>query len=321
MSRNRGNRTIRISIQMSKLIPVLLWHRLYLKCKHTKLVEHRSHTVRQHTKVLSTTKHSRSTKHISYLAYSLPAPEEVMTLIIIVIIQSHKRILLLCCKRIKHGFADNPDTRMIHLRLLRVFQEQYTTYQPIQSVTNPQTIFVCPPIKSFLHLFLGIIFRLNIIQSVTTGHKEMFADIWCMQSEKPIQHPVVDKRTSEKILSERQSEVLYLTYCHRQRWREMSQYSEYCIFWNLPYTEETKDMVYTYSIEILFHPFQSTMEPLYQTRLPVISWKSPVLSILRECIRWRTCLCIKMVELRMCSRLNTIAIYPYGHITFYEYTL
>ena len=131
MSRNRGNRTIRISIQMSKLISVLFWHRLYLKCKHTKLVEHRSHTVRQHTKVLSATKHSRCTKHIGYLAYSLPAPEEVMTLIIIVIIQSHKRIFLLSCKRIKHGVADNPDTRMIHLRLLRIFQEQYTTYKPI----------------------------------------------------------------------------------------------------------------------------------------------------------------------------------------------
>ena len=80
-------------------------------------------------------------------------------------------------------------------------------------------------------------------------------------------------------------------------------------------------MIYTDSIEILLHPPQSTMEPLYQSRLPVISWEAPILTILRENIWWRTCLSIKMEEIWMNHSFYAISIHSDRHIAFKEYTL
>ena len=135
--RYRGHTAIGIAIEMSELIATLLGHRLDLERQDTETVEHRCHTIGQHPQILSTTEHTRITKDIRQTAHCLVAPEEVMTLEEIVIIESQEGILLLIVQSLIDGFIENSDTWMVHLRLLRILEEEHITDKAIESIANP----------------------------------------------------------------------------------------------------------------------------------------------------------------------------------------
>ena len=75
------------------------------------------------------------------------------------------------------------------------------------------------------NLLLCVIRALDVIQPISLAVKEVISYELGMNTEKALQHPVVDKRTRQQFLAERQSEVLYFARRQRQRRREVSQQS------------------------------------------------------------------------------------------------
>ena len=322
-----GHAAIRIAIEVSELIAALLGHRLDLERQDAETVKHRCHTIGQHPQILSTTEHTRITKDIRQTVHRLVTPEEVMTLEEIVIIESQESILLLIVQSLIDGFVEDTDTWMVHLWLLRILEEEHITDKAIKAIANPQAVLIVFPLEEIAHLLLRIKLSLQVVESIAARNQEIITNIRCMHTKKSLKHTIVDKRTCEEILAERQTKILYLAHRHRKGWREMPQQSEDSIQWNLPDTEEAQYMVDTDGIEILLHPAQTLVEPFHQRQLfcfhfsfltPVVGGESPVLAIEREVIRWCTRLGIKMEELRMSSSLYTLTIDTDGDITLDE---
>ena len=108
----------------------------------------------------------------------------------------------------------------------------------------------------------------------------------------------------------------------------MTQDTKDGILRNLPDTEEAQHVVDTDGVEILSHPAKPAVEPVYQILTfrflfftPIISWESPILTIMGENIRRRTGLGIEMEEFWMSGRLHTIPIHPNRHITLNDNSL
>ena len=251
---------------MGELIATLLGHRLNLKCQDSQTVEHRRHTIGQHTEIFSTTKHATITEDIRQTVHRLIAPEEVMALEIIIIVESHEGIFILIVESLVDRFAKDADTRMIHLRLFRILEEEHIADEPIETVANPKAVLIVLSLEESAHLQLGIILSLEVIESIASRDEEVVADIRGMHAEEALQHTIIDKRAGKEILAERQPEVLYLANGHRDGRREMSQEPEDCIHRNLPDTEEPQHMIDADGIEILLHPAQTAMEPVYQVQ-------------------------------------------------------
>ena len=132
-----------------------------------------------------------------------------------------------------------------------------------------------------------------------------------MHAEQTVKDLVVDERTCEEILTEGKTEILNLSYGHRERRREMPHLSKHSILRNLPDAEEAQHMIYADGIEILRHPTEATTEPRRQALLiPSICREAPGLPVLREGIRWSPHLTVKVEELRMERCLYTFVIDP-----------
>ena len=217
-----GNRAIGVTIKMGKLKATLLRHGLDFEREDAEGIEHRGYAIGQHAQILSTTEHARITKHLSKMTHSLIAPEDVVTLVIVVVVKAHIGILLLCRKGIEYRFANHTDTRMIHITLLRILEEEHTTDESVESIANPQTILIAPTLERLAHLLLRVVFRLEVIESVGSCGEEVLAHIRRMHTEETVEHTIINKRLRKEILAERQAEVFYLAHSHRQRGREMA---------------------------------------------------------------------------------------------------
>ena len=147
----------------------------------------------------------------------------------------------------------------------------------------------------------------------------MFFHVADVKSEEPLEHAVVDERSREEVLTERQSEVFYLSLCHRQSRREMAEESEECFAGNLPDAEETQYVVDADGVEVLLHPLDAFPKPIYDVCLPVVGGEAPVLSVLREVVRRRTRRTVKTEEIRMDGRLDAVTIDSDGHIALQDH--
>ena len=214
VSRESSYAAIGITIEMGKLIATLLGHRLNLEGKNAEVVEHRSHTIGQHTQILSTTKHTRRAKHFRESVHRLIAPEEVVALVIVVVVEAHESILILSRERFEHRFVDDPDARMVHLRLLGILQEEYTTNQTIETITNPKTILIAPTLEGIAHFLLGVVLSFQVVEPIGTRNQEVFSDIRGVHAKQPIEHAVVDEGFGKEVFAERQTEVFYLAHRH-----------------------------------------------------------------------------------------------------------
>ena len=79
---------------------------------------------------------------------------------------------------------------------------------------------------------------------------------------------------------------------------------------NLPNTEEAKDMVDAICIEVFSHLLEAVFPPLeaiFIHFLPIVGRESPVLTLNREVIRWRTGLAVHIEELRRNPGINACA--------------
>ena len=94
----------------------------------------------------------------------------------------------------------------------------------------------------------------------------------------------------------------------------MAQESEDGILGYLPHPKESQHMVDAYGIEILLHPTETTTEPLLHAFAPAIGGKAPVLTILREVIRWCTRRTVEVEERWMSGSLHTLAIHANGYV-------
>ena len=250
-------------------------------------------------------------------------PEHIVTLIIVVVVQTHIGILLLRGKSIVNGFLPGTDTRMVHLRLTGILDKQHVAHQTIETVADPQTVLIALALESLTDLLLGVVLGLQVEETVTAGDKEMIFHVADVESEESLQHTVVDERPREEILTERESEVFYLTRRHRQRWREMAQQSEESLLRDLPYTEKAQYVVDADGVEVLLHPTQALPKPRDNGGrfLPIISGESPVLTIGREIVRRCTCGAVETEELRMNSSLHTLTIDTDRYITLQRHPM
>src|SRR6266487_2629611 len=88
---------------------------------------------------------------------------------------------------------------------------------------------------------------------------------------------------------------------------------------NTPDTEEAKNMIYPESIKIITHFLKALLPPcetIFTHLLPVISRETPVLTRYSKIIRWRSCLYIHMIKLRVLPCISTIAVYADWNISF-----
>ena len=115
---------------------------------------------------------------------SLTAPEEVMALVILIIVQAHKGILLLSSQCIIDGLIEHAYTGMVHLRLFGVLEKEYATNQTIESITDPETVLIMTVLEIVAYFLLGIVFSLNIIETIASRNQEVSANILSMNAEK-----------------------------------------------------------------------------------------------------------------------------------------
>ena len=100
---------------------------------------------------------------------------------------------------------------------------------------------------------------------------------------------------------------------------EISEKPVNSIYRNFPDTEKSKNMIDTECIEVLRHLCQTGLPPgvtVLGHLLPIICRESPVLSEIREGIRWCSSLRIHMEQLRMHPGVNTCAAYADRKVTF-----
>ena len=94
MRRSRTHRKIRITPCICKLTVNILRHTLNLKRQNTELIHYRRHTIRNHTQILTTCKHTCSSQQIRQLAKSRVTPKRIVTPVEEIIVQPVESILL-----------------------------------------------------------------------------------------------------------------------------------------------------------------------------------------------------------------------------------
>ena len=97
----------------------------------------------------------------------------------------------------------------------------------------------------------------------------------------------------------------------------------YRMRWDFPDTEETKNMVYAVSCEILCHFAETLLPPLVVVLfhyLPIIGGKAPVLSVHGECVGWCACLTVHVEIIRLNPCLHAVAADADRDITFKDNT-
>ena len=146
-----------------------------------------------------------------------------------------------------------------------------------------------------------------------------------MNAKQAVENTIINKRTRQEFFPERQSEVLYFARSQRQGWREVAKQSEDCILRHFPNAEEAQHMVDTDGIKVLFHPAQTTTEPIHEVDLafaiPVISREAPVLTIQRKCVRRCARGTIHVEEFRMGSRFHALTIHTNRYVALQNHTL
>ena len=70
-------------------------------------------------------------------------PEEIVTLVEVVVVEPHECILLIRGKGIIDRFLKYTYTRMVHIRLSRILEEKNVADKTIEAVAYPETILVC----------------------------------------------------------------------------------------------------------------------------------------------------------------------------------
>ena len=141
----------------------------------------------------------------------------------IIAIQSHERLVVVIAEGLEHGFSVGVYPGVVAALAVGVFHKEHILEQAHQPVANPQAVFVGLAFKSPGHLGLGVVFRPQVVYVVPPADEEVVAHILRMQSEKAVEHLVVDKRLGKQHLAEPQSEALYLIGRKWQRRREMAQ--------------------------------------------------------------------------------------------------
>ena len=137
---DRGHAAIGITIEMGELEPALLGHRLDLEGQDAEGVKDRLHTLGQHTEVFGAAEHVGMTEHLRETSHGRSTPEHIMSLVVIVVVQPHEGILLIGGECLIDRFLPGADTRVVHLRLTGILEEEHIADQTIETVTDPQAV-------------------------------------------------------------------------------------------------------------------------------------------------------------------------------------
>src|SRR4051812_41840743 len=106
---------------------------------------------------------------------------------------------------------------------------------------------------------------------------------------------------------------------NRHRRNEVTHYTLNSMHRNTPDTKKTKYMIYSESIKIVTHLFETIFPPgktVFPHSLPVVGRKAPVLSLYCKIIRWGSCLHVHVVKRGLLPCVTTIPVDTNGNITF-----
>ena len=195
-----------------------------------------------------------------------------------------------------------------------VFNKEHVADEPHQPVANPQAALVAPLGKLHRHLTLRVVVRLQVVQAVSLAYQEVVTHVLGMDAKEALHQPVVDERTCEQFLAERQSEVFYLVYRQGQCRREVSQQAVDSILGNLPDAEEAQHVVYAEGVKVLLHVTEAPPHHLIQLLRPMIGGEAPVLSLLREGVRWGARQRVEIEELRMPAGFHAVPVDADGQV-------
>ena len=97
------------------------------------------------------------------------------------------------------------DTRMILIRILMVAEEEHIGDERIQTVTQPDFLFIRNTGESSLHLALGVVFLLHTIAAIVGRFQIFFLHFLSTLLEDTLESPVHDVRLQEEFILEMES--------------------------------------------------------------------------------------------------------------------
>src|SRR5687767_8047341 len=114
-----------------------------------------------------------------------------------------------------------------------------------------------------------------------------------------------------------------LIYMYRYGRNKMTHDTLYRVNRNTPYSEKTKYMVNAECIKVITHLLKSSAPPVKVILLhffPIVSWETPVLTFYCKIIRWRSCLPIHIIQIRINPCIATVAINTNRNISLQHYS-
>ena len=212
-----GYRAVWIACRVGKLYAQILRHALNLQREDAQIVHHLWHTTWYHAQVFATHQHAGSTREARQLLHGLLTPEVVVTLVVVVIVQSIERLLLTIGKCLIHIVVLYGDARVEQVLMLTITYEEYIADEAVESLAHLDALCICLASEVGLHLALGVKLGTQLVKVVTLCRlQEMLLHIVGFLAKELWQEILVDERCGEELLTEGQSETLYLLTAHRQ---------------------------------------------------------------------------------------------------------
>ena len=117
------------------------------------------HAIGNHTQVLTAYQHSGGLCQLRQLVHSLLAPELVVAVVVVVVVQAVEGRFLPIIQGAVHIVVLHADTGMIFVRVVAVGYKQYVADERIQTVAHPNAVFVRLAGKVGFYLALSVKFR------------------------------------------------------------------------------------------------------------------------------------------------------------------
>ena len=312
---------VRVLSQVTEAHMRILRHALDFKTEDAQLVHHPCHAVGNHSEVFGTDQHTGGIHQFRKFLHRLLIPELVVAAIVIVVIEFVEHGLVAVVETFVNEVELNADARMEAVRVLVVAYEEHVADQGVETVANPYVRVRGLARKSLLHLALCVIRRTHLVTVAPYVLHVLLPHLVCMLAEDAVEHPVGNERLREQFLLPVQSVPFYLFTAHAESRRKLSEQSVNRADRNFPDAEEAEYVVDAVGIEILCHVPEAVDPPLAAVLdhfVPVVSRKSPVLSVYGEVIGRSTCLAVEVEVARFRPYVTAVAVHADGDVAFQD---
>ncbi len=210
--------------------------------------------------------------------------------------------------------------------LIGVFDEEHIVDQAHEGVFHALVLIVLLLLGEICrHLGLRVDIGLQAVSAVDHIIQETLLRLGGVASEEIAEHPLHDQRIGVQVHVNPKIIVgAHLVGMERHRRIEDSEQAMDRVHRNLPYTEESEDMVDAVSVEILRHLAEARFPPCEAVAahlLPVVGGESPVLSQHGEVVRGRSGLAVHIEQARVDPRVGACAADADGYVALEDHAM